>query len=247
MRPDNQTSQHAKDSINDLALTSTFRSYTLSNVRWASPVPSRCLTIQPTSFSLGYDETVDKDPDTKYNITRNYNGTFNYVYTLNPKPVEPFKKVKFPFQLFAADTGINFNHLPSQIALSTSMKRYYNEIQTRDLTVSYVKRTPSTLLPQWDKDFRLVTHLDIKHDPRARSPSRVMNASIDEVIKDADGNTATYLSTSLICVMWVRGLVRTLEGYCLEQHQAFWYSYRVLSAFLNLWNIPINKLPFLTG
>jgi cell surface protein SprA len=247
---DNQTSQHAKDSINDLALTtSTFRSYTLSNVRVgiSSPKP---MPYDPAnfSFSLGYDETVDKDPDTKYNITRNYNGTFNYVYTLNPKPVEPFKKVKFlRSNYLRLIREFNFNYLPSQIALSTSMKRYYNEIQTRDLTVSYVKDTSFPYLT-WDKDFTWSRTSDIKYDLTRNVKltfSSVMNASIDEVIKDADGNYRDIpINKSYLRDVGQEDWYERWKDTVWSSIKHFGTPIEYYQRFSASWNIPINKLPY---
>lgn len=248
---DIQSTKAAKDSVRDMAITSTtYQSITLSNVR-VGITSEKPMPYDPANFSftLGYNETKDKDPDTEYNITRNYNGILNYNYTVNPKPVEPFKKVKaFRSNNLKLLREFNFYYYPQSYSFSTNMRRYYNETQLRDFSVGYVRDTTFPYM-SWDKDFTWSRSSDIKFNLSKTLKlnfSSVMDASIDEIIKDEDGNYRD---------------VPINKAYLQEVGEYDWYDrwkdtvwssvkhfgtpVQYYQRFSGSWNVPINKLPYL--
>ena len=247
----NQTTKHARDSIKNMSLTTTkYQSVTLSNVR-VGIVSEKPMPYDPGnfSFSLGYNETTDKDPDTKYNITKNYNGTLNYNYTTNPKPVEPFKKVKaFKSNSLKLLREFNFYYYPQSYSFSTNMKRYYNEIQLRDFSVDYTKDTSFPYM-SWDKDFTWSRTSDIKFNLSKNLKltfASAMDAQIDELIRDENGDyrdvpiNKTYLrevGEYDWYELWKDTVWSSIKhfGTPIEYYQRFSAS----------WAVPINKLPYL--
>lgn len=151
---DNQETEAQRDSIRKMAVTqTTYKSLTLSNVRVgiASKTP---MPYDPAnfSFSLGYNETYEESPETQYAVDQNHAGSFNYVYSLNPKPVQPLKRVKFfksnYLKLFR---DFNFYYLPTQIAFGTTMNRHYEEVY-RNYTYQIEKDTTFPFMT-FDKDW----------------------------------------------------------------------------------------------
>ena len=248
---ENQTTKHARDSIKDLSMTTTtYKSYSVNNVR-VGIVSEKPMPYDPGnfSFSLGYNETKDKSPDVQYDITRNYDGTFNYNYSLNPKPVEPLKKVKFLNNKYGRLLhDFNFYYLPNSLTFSTQMHRYYNEVQMRDFTVEMARDTSFPYL-SWDKDFTWTRTSDVKWNLTRNlklSFNTAMNASIDEIIRDEDGYyrdvpiNKSYLD-EVGMTDWYDRWKDTVWSSIHHFGTPVEY-YQRLSAS---WSIPVNKLPYL--
>ncbi len=248
---DNQTSKRARDSVRSMSVTTTtFKSYNVNNVR-VGITSEKPMPYDPAnfSFSLGYNETTEKSPDVEYDITKNYNGTFNYAYSLSPKPVEPFKKVKaFKSSYFKLLKDFNFYYLPNSLAFSTNMRRYYNEVQLRDYTVDIVKDTTFPYL-SWDKDFTWSRTSDIKWNlskSLKMSFTTTMNSQIDEIIRDEFGVyrdipiSASYLR-EVNADDWYERWKDTVWSSIKHFGTPIQYNQR----FSLNWNVPINKLPYL--
>lgn len=248
---DNQTSKHARDSVRNMSTTqTTYRSYSVNNVRVGisseKPMPYDPANF---SFSLGYNESKETSPDEQYDITKNYNGLFNYSYTVNLKPVEPFKKVKWlKNNNFKLIKEFNFYYLPTAYSFSTNMKRYYNEVQLRDYTVDIVKDTSFSYL-SWDKDFTWSRTADIKWNLTKTLKlnfSSSMNSQIDEIIKDEDGIyrdvpvNQSYLR-EINADDWYERWKDTVWSSIKHFGTPIEYNQR----FTANWNVPINKLPYL--
>lgn len=247
---DNQESKSKRDSVEELAITqTTYKSVALSNVRVGitskTPMPYDPANF---SFSLGYNETYEESPETQYAVDRNHTGTFNYVYSLNPKPVEPLKNVKFLksnyLKLFRE---FNFYYLPTQVAFSTTMNRHYEEVQGRNYTYAIEKDTSFPFMT-FDKDWTWDRTSDIKFNLTRSlklSLSTAMNSEIPELIRDSSGYHNIPINKRYLqdCgkedwyELWKDTVWHSIKhfGVPVEYQQRFTASY----------NIPINKLPFL--
>lgn len=247
---DNQSTKAKRDSIKELSVTeTTYKSYTLSNVRVGitskTPMPYDPANF---SFSLGYNETYTTSPEVEYDKVQNYNGIFNYVYSINPKPVEPFKNIKFlknkHLKLFR---DFNFYYLPTQLSFSTSMVRTYSEIQMRDLTNSTRRDTTFPYLT-FDKDFTWDRTSNIKFNLTKAlklSFSSAMNSTITEVIRTdsvfrnvpVNKGYLTDIGEQDWYDKWKDTVWHSIKhfGSPIAYQQHFDASYAV----------PINKLPFL--
>lgn len=247
---DNQETEAQRDSIRKMAVTqTTYKSLTLSNVRVgiASKTP---MPYDPAnfSFSLGYNETYEESPETQYAVDQNHAGSFNYVYSLNPKPVEPLKRVKFfksnYLKLFR---DFNFYYLPTQIAFGTTMNRHYEEVQARNYTYQIEKDTTFPFMT-FDKDWTWDRTSDIKFNLMKSlklSLSTSMNSEIPELIRDSSGfhNIPVNKDYLLDCgrddwyEMWKDTVWHGIKsfGVPVAYEQRFSASYAV----------PVNKLPFM--
>jgi cell surface protein SprA len=133
------TSKSMRDSIlNYSQELKDYKSLSLNNVNLGikSKVP---LPIDPANFTFNYSskESFERDPTTEYEITKQYDGGVNYAYSSPLKAWQPFskdKKMTSPWLKPIKDFNLNF--LPNSITASSNLSRYYNELQSRDLTSS---------------------------------------------------------------------------------------------------------------
>ena len=196
---DNYDDDHIKDSIKAMSRTDkVYQSFALSNVRVGITSPKTAMPYDPAnfSFSLGYNETKETNPEIEYEKIKNYKGTFNYVYSINPKPVEPFKKAKWlKSKNLKLIKDFNFYYVPKNIAFSTSMTRYYEETQNRNYNCPIIKDTTFQYMT-WDKNWQWDRTSNIKWDLTRSlklSFSSAMNSEITEVISATDDNGNTRL------------------------------------------------------
>ena len=129
--------QQDKDSLTNRAVEQTIiKSFSLNNVK----VDIKSKTPMPYdpanfAFSYAYSQTDNHNPETEYETTKDFQGSFSYDYTPYAKPFRPFVKT------FEKSTGytkwlqqLSINYLPSNISFLNTMTRNYYEIQLRDLT-----------------------------------------------------------------------------------------------------------------
>lgn len=185
-----------KDSIKAMSRTDkVYQSFSLNNVRVGVASKKVPMPYDPAnfSFSLGYNETKETNPDVEYEKIKNYKGTFNYVYSLNPKPVEPFKKVKWlKSNHLKLIKDFNFYYAPKNVSFSTSMTRYYEETQNRNYNSPIIKDTTFQYM-SFDKNWQWDRTSNIKWDLTRSlklSFSSAMNSEITEIIStdNEDGN-----------------------------------------------------------
>ncbi|MEE0912458.1 MAG: cell surface protein SprA [Paludibacteraceae bacterium] len=249
---DNFDHEKEKDSIKAMSQTDkVYQSYTLNNVRVGitskTPMPYDPANF---SFSLGYNESVEKNPEVEYEKIKNYKGTFNYVYSINPKPVEPFKKVKlFKSNNWKLIRDFNFYYVPKNIAFSTSMTRYYEEIQSRNYNSPIVKDTTFQYM-SFDKNWQWDRTADIKWDLTRSLKLRftsATNSEINEIIRSTDDERLVNIPINKEYLrdinyfdwyeQWKDTVWRSIKefGEPVSYEQKFTASYA----------IPINKLPHL--
>ncbi len=101
------------------------------------------------SVSYAYSQVNHNDISTEYEKTRYHSGGINYVFNNRPKNITPFKKVNFlqkPALKLIGD--FNFYYAPSQVSLSTSVDREYNETLLRNL-----ENETAVYTPTYEKNF----------------------------------------------------------------------------------------------
>lgn len=250
---ENGTRKHKQDSIRNLSYDqTTYKSLALSNVRVGitskNPMPYDPANF---SFSVGYSEIYNTSPEVEYDKRQTYKGAFNYVYSLNPKPIEPFRRMKqTEYNKLVRD--FNFYYLPTQVAFGTSMNRYYNERQIRSYNMPF-ERDETFPFMTYDKDWTWDRTSDIKFNLTRSlrlSLSTYMNSLIPEIIRtdEEDGSdifrnipiNKRYLE-DIDKKDWYDKWVDTVKasiwrfGIPVNYRQQFTISYAV----------PINKLPYL--
>ena len=130
---DAAATKHERDSIKGFAVTQKrVESFSLSNLKFnvqsKNPMP-----WDPANFQLSFsfNKQRNADPNTEYQNTYDYRGSFQYTWNPYIKPLKPFSFIKGKGKTarFFKDWGINW--LPSNITFFTNITRYYYEEQTR--------------------------------------------------------------------------------------------------------------------
>lgn len=114
----------------------------------------------PTNFSvsLSHNKATARDVNTAYDKERSTRFAFNYNYNNQPKVYEPFKNIsQSPHLQLLRD--FNFSLMPTNLAFRSEIYRYYNEVQTRDITNLDVK-IPVTV----EKDFIWRNNFDFSYN-----------------------------------------------------------------------------------
>lgn len=115
------------------------RSYNFTNVRkeLGTNAKPHFYNLSNFVFNYSYSENYHRDFYVEQDLTRIWKGGFNYNYSFNVKPVEPFKKVKFmqKSKWWSIIRETNFYLAPKNLMFNNDLMRNYNERQVRN-TVS---------------------------------------------------------------------------------------------------------------
>jgi cell surface protein SprA len=89
------------------------------------------------TLSYSYNEIQKHDYEIEEYLDQQVRTSADYAFSFQPKPIEPFKKVKFmkKSSYWKALTDFNFNYLPSNINFSSTILRQYNRQQFRQVDV----------------------------------------------------------------------------------------------------------------
>jgi len=148
-----------KDSINNYAVTQQIvKNFSISGLKFdvksKNPMP-----WDPANFTFNYsfNKQHKSDPDNVYENTNDYRGSMQYSWTPYIKPFKPFGKMidaKNKNMKFFREW--EFRWLPTSIAFSTNISRYYYEQQTRNETdVDIVLPVSVSKNFLWDRQFAL--------------------------------------------------------------------------------------------
>lgn len=156
------TTKHEKDSIKSFAVTrKTVESFSLSNLKFnvqsKNPMP-----WDPANFQLSFSFNKQKnvDPNTEYQNTYDYRGSFQYSYSPYIKPIKPFSflKGKSKTAKYFKDWGINW--MFNNITFYTNMTRYYYEEQTRsEVDVNFQLPVQVSKNFFWDRQLNLTWNI----------------------------------------------------------------------------------------
>ncbi len=253
---DNYESDAIKDSIKQMSQTNKiYKSYALNNVR-VGITSKKPMPYDPAnfSFSLGYNKSEETNPEVEYERIQNYKGTFNYVYSINPKPVEPFKKAKskaLKSQHMKLIRDFNFYYVPRNISFGTSMMRYYEESQMRNFSEPVMKDTTFQYM-SYDKNWQWDRTSDIKWDLTRNlkfSFTTATNSEIAEIIR-TDESEDNRLINIPINKQYLED-IGYLDWYD-KWKDTVWSSIKHFGEpvsyeqkFNISYNIPVNKLPHL--
>ncbi len=115
----------------------TRRGFNFMNVRKLPGEKQKRLyffSIENIGLSYAYNEIKKSDPFIESDFEKNHMARFDYVHTLQPKYLYPFKKLfKGPSKGAQILKDINFNFFPSTMAFNTQMDRKYGELNLRTL------------------------------------------------------------------------------------------------------------------
>ena len=230
-----------KDSIKKMSNTvHEATSFSISNMKVNIHSKKKDMFYDPANFSISasYNKQEERSPEMEVNYTTDHKGSFQYAYSFNPKPWEPFSKVE-KVQKVKFLKEMNFYYLPQSWSFSTNMHRTFSHMKMRDLAGSSVDAMDLT----YSKDFTWDRNVDIKYDLTKNmkfSFQSAMNAVIDEgkytpeILKgqyfDAEFNHDKYEA-------WKDTIQHSL---------ARWGSpYTYQQVFTASWNVPFNRIPYL--
>jgi len=184
------------------------------------------------TFSYAYTETNQHSPEVEQNMTKEQKASVDYSFSFNPKPVEPFKKVKaLNSPIFRIIKDFNFNYLPTSLNMSSNMDRQYSQIKLRDL--SGTSTNGGSLDLNSSRDFMWNRQFNIKWD-LTKSISlglqTAMNASIIEPYNTPEIGKQYYES-------WRDSVWSNIKKLGVP------YSYQ--QVFNASWRLPIDKLPMM--
>ena len=149
-----------KDSIMNYAVTQrTAKSFSISGLKFDVKTMKNPMPWDPANFTFSYSFTKQhlNDPENEYENTNDYRGNMQYSWTPYAKPFKPFSYFideKNKDMKFFHDWEIRW--LPTNIAFSTNISRYYYEQQTRNETGIDVELPVSVSKNfLWDRQFAL--------------------------------------------------------------------------------------------
>lgn len=91
--------------------------------------------VENLAFSYAHNKEFHRDYNIQKYINENVTASANYSFNFNSKPLEPFKKNDSLFRgrywKFIKD--LNFNPVPTTLAINSRINRSYNEQQSRNL------------------------------------------------------------------------------------------------------------------
>lgn len=194
--------------------------------------------IENFSATYTFNETFRRNISIQQDLRRDYRGSLNYNYRINPKPIEPFKNASWlNRKYFGLIKDFNFTPYPRGFTAIGSLDRTTNTMQMRNTsqflypTIDYPE-LPVTISNSFNfnRQYSLLWDLSksLKLDFNAN-----MRTRIDELIDtNGFGEPPTYTDQEKKDEIW-KNLGNF--GRPTNYHQT-----------LNVnWQVPIDKLPFM--
>ena len=186
------------------------------------------------TFAYAYTESNQHSSEIEQNLITDQKASIDYSFSFNPRPVEPFKKIKaFDRPIFRIIKDFNFNYLPSSLSMSSNMDRQYSQIKLRNLSETSNGMQGNNLDLTSSKDFMWNRQFYIKWDLTKAinlSFQTAMNASIIEPYFTPEIGKQYYES-------WRDSVWSNIKKLGTP------YLYQ--QVFTATWNLPINKIPLL--
>ena len=238
-----------KDSIRVMANTvHESTSFSVSNMKVDIHSKKQNMFYDPANFSISasYNEQKQHSPETETDLSKDYKGSFNYSYSFNPKPWEPFKNVEKVKKIkFLSE--MNFYYLPQSWAFNTTMHRTFTHMKMRDFNMDELGAPVGNEMDlTFSKDFTWDRNFDFKYDLTKNvkfSFQTAMNSTVDEgyytpeIIRIINENNYYYEFTHDPYSAWKDSIQRSM---------ATWgnpYTYQ--QVFSASWNVPFNRIPYL--
>ena len=228
-----------RDSIKQMTNTvHESTSFSVSNMKVNIHSKKRDMFYDPANFTISasYNKQQEHSPELETNLTTDHKGSFQYAYSFNPKPWEPFAKVEKVSKVkFLKE--MNIYYLPQSWSFNTNMHRTFSHMKMRDLAGASADAMDLT----FSKDFTWDRHVDIKYDLTKNmkfSFQSAMNAIIDEGKYTPEILNGRYFDEQFNndkYEAWKDTIQRSL---------AKWGSpYTYQQVFTASWNVPFNRIP----
>ena len=208
------------------------KSFNFSNVRKEAKAGSKnhFWRISNWAASYAFSENLQRDFNTKKDLTKTWTGALNYNYTFKGKPLQPFKKWK-PVQknkYLKLIKDFNVFLMPKNISFTNDYSRIYNERQVRNNLVPDYEFDP-IFLKRFDWNRKYEIGYDITRNLKTTFSAR-NQAIFEEGNNSVDRNAnpegyREFLDT-------IRSQMATL-GRTMQYNQNVTINYK----------IPFNKFP----
>jgi cell surface protein SprA len=141
------SNQDEKDNIRNRAIDYTKRkSINFIGVKKERGEKQKPHVYDPENLTLSYsyNEVERHDFEIESYIDKQVNTTVDYAYTFQPKPFEPFNKIKAfkKSDYWKLLSDFNFNYLPTNISFSSNIIRQYNRQEFRQVEVAGIGLDP---------------------------------------------------------------------------------------------------------
>lgn len=184
--------------------------------------------IENFDVSYSYSEIFYRSIDVEYHLQKTYRGGLGYNLALNPKPVEPFKKMKmFRGKSLRIIRDFNFYYIPKLFSFRMDVNREYADKLMRNKSKGDIPMSWT-----WTKSFEWNRNYNLKFDITKGLKleySAEASASVDEPAGRIDRGDANYMEFYRDSV-WSS----IVNGGRMNQYDQ--------SISLN-YSIPINKIP----
>ena len=188
------TTAAERDSVRQMVqLRKSATNLTLSNVRkervGQAALKQHLYDIENFSFSYAYNRERTSDDEIDHYNKDQHRGGFTYNYSLQPKEVKPFDKVKlFQHKNWRIVKDFNFYYLPKSLSFSTEVYRDFEETLLRNKSAALVIIKP-TYFKQftWQRDYGF--SYDLSRNLRFQYSANA-NARIDEPMGRLDRPSA---------------------------------------------------------
>ena len=215
-------------------------SFAVSNMKVDIHSKKKDMFYDPANFSISasYNKQAEHSPEMETNYTTDHKGSFNYAYSFNPKPWEPFSKVE-KVQKVKVLKELNFYYLPQSWGFNTNMHRTFSHMKMRDLAGSAGNNMDLT----FSKDFTWDRNVDFKYDLTKNmkfSFQSAYNATIDEGKYTPEILTNRYFDAEFNhdkYEAWKDTIKRSLGRWGKP------YAYQQI--FTASWNVPLNRIPYM--
>ena len=231
----NTNSQAQRDSLNLLSQTvNTTKSFNITGakVNIKSKTPQ---FYDPANVALTYvyNETNQHSSEIEQNLVKDERAAVNYSFAFNPKPFEPFKKLKaLDSPVFKIIKDFNFNYMPSSFSFLSNLDRQYSQVKLRDLSITSTDQTAGDNLNLTSsKNFMWNNQFDVKYDLTRAIKftfATVMNSNIAEPNLTPEIGKQYYEA-------WRDSVWSNIKKLGTP------YTYQ--QVFSATWNLPINKIP----
>ena len=151
-----------KDSIREMANTvQEATSFSVTNMKLDIHSKKQNMFYDPANFSISasYNKQNLHTPEVEQDIVTDQKGSFNYSFSFNPQPWEPFKNVR-ALDKVKLLKEMNFYYLPQSWAFNTTMHRTYTHMKMRDFSVEATGAMDMDLT--FSKDFTWDRNFDFK-------------------------------------------------------------------------------------
>lgn len=234
---DSYATKSQKDSVKALSQDVTIRkNINFINVRkdrtGKKITKQRPWDVENFDVSYSYSEIFHRSIDVEYHLQKTYRGGIGYNLALNPKPVEPLKRVKFlRGKSLKIIRDFNFYYMPKLFTFRMDVNREYADKRMRNKSKGDVPmRWTWTKKFDWNRNYSLKFDLTkgLKLEYTAQA-----NAYIDEPPGRIDRSDGSYMNAYRDTV-WSSILT---GGSMNNFNQSIALNYA----------IPINKIPLSIG